>query len=253
MAKGILETIEVDPVRVGRVTVWLKGTTPMICNCMSAKVRRALLCPSGRKGKAEREQSLKHDPLAEYRDSMKKRAGDGPTRILVPAPAPKGAMAEAAKETKGTNAKQIGRLVNAVGTDCDLYGVPQMFMSVVRSADINHTPDIRTRALLPEWCMQVTLLFVKPQLSEKSILQLLCNAGVIIGLGDFRPEKGKGNYGQFEVVTEADCKSIIKSGGMKQQDAAIRDPKCYDADTEELFSWFDSEVDRRGKKDMLAA
>lgn len=253
MAKGILETIEVDPLKVGRVTVWLRGTTPMICNRMAAKAMRELLMPKGRKGKAEREQSLKHDPLAEYRNSMGKRVGDGPTRLLVPAPAPKGAMGTAALETKGTNKTQIGRLVWVEGRECDLYGVPEMFMAIVRSADMNKTPDVRTRAIIRDWCMPVTVLFVKPQLSEKSIVQLLCNAGIMVGIGDFRQEKGKGNFGQFEVVTEADCKAIIKAGGMKQQDAAIRDPKCYDSDTEELFSWFKAEVQGRGKGDMLAA
>lgn len=253
MAKGVLETIEVDPVKVGRVSVWLKGTTPMICNRMAAKAMRELLLPKGRKGKAEREQSLKHDPMSEYRNSMGTREGDGPTRLLVPSPAPKGCMATAALETKGTSKTQIGRLVWVEGRECDLYGVPEMFMSIVRSADMNKTPDVRTRAILREWCMPVTILFVKPQLSEKSIIQLLCNGGIMVGIGDFRQEKGKGNFGQFEVATEADCKALMKSGGMKQQDAAIRSPKCFDADTEELYSWFSAEVGNRGKKEMLSA
>ena len=105
MAKttGILEAIEVEPLRVGSITVWLKGRTPLICNRMAGKAMRELLFPKGRKGKAEREQSLKHDPLSEYRNSMSVRAGKGLTRIVFPSPAVKGAMATAALETKGTN------------------------------------------------------------------------------------------------------------------------------------------------------
>ena len=91
-ATGVLEAIEVEPLRVGSMQVWLRGITPLICNRLAAKARRELLCPNGRKSKAQREQSLKHDPVAEYRDSMNVRAGVGPTRIVFPAPAIKGSI-----------------------------------------------------------------------------------------------------------------------------------------------------------------
>lgn len=254
MAKtsGILEAIEVEPLRVGSMTVWLRGRTPLICNRMAGKAMRELLFPRGRKTTAEKQQLLKHDPMAEYRNSMSTRTGKGPTRLIFPSPAVKGSMASAALETKGTNKTQIGRLVWVKDYSCDLYGVPQLFMSVVRSADMNKTPDVRTRAILAEWCLPAVVQFVKPQMSENTIAQLLSNGGIIIGIGDFRQEKGKGNFGQFEVVTEADCKSIIKSGGLKEQDAAIKSPKCFDAESEELLAWFQAEVDQRGKKSMLA-
>ena len=93
-------------------------------------------------------------------------------------------MATAALETKGTNKTQIGRLVWVKDYTCDLYGVPELFMSVVRSADMNRTPDVRTRALLREWCLPVTIQFVKPQMTENAILQLLSNGGIIVGVGE---------------------------------------------------------------------
>ena len=251
-AKGILETIEVEPLKVGSMTVWIRGRTPLICNRMAAKACRELLFPKGRKSTAERQQMLKHDPVNEFRNSMNRRAEVGPTRLTMPSPAIKGSMATAALETKGTNKTQIGRLVWVKDYTCPLYGVPQLFMSVVRSADMNKTPDIRTRAMLTEWCMPATIQFVKPQMSEQAIMQLLSNGGIIVGIGDFRQEKGKGNFGQFEVVTEADCKDIIKNGGRKQQDAAIKNPTCVDADSEELLGWFSEEVKARGKEELLA-
>lgn len=252
-ASGVLEAIEVEPLRVGSMQVWLRGLTPLICNRLAAKARRELLLPKGRKSTAEKQQSLKHDPVAEFRDSMNVRSGVGPTRIVFPAPAIKGSMATAALETKGTNKTQIGRLVWVQNYSVDVYGVPELFMSVVRSADMNKTPDIRTRAILREWCMPATIQFVKPQMSEQAIMQLLSNGGIIVGVGDFRQEKGKGNFGQFSVVTEADCKDIIKAGGLKQQDAAIKTPVCFDSDTSELLGWFQEEVGTRGKKELLSA
>jgi len=156
-ASGVLEAIEVEPLRVGSMQVWLRGLTPLICNRLAAKARRELLLPKGRKSTAEKQQSLKHDPLAEYRDSMSVRSGVGPTRIVFPAPAIKGSMATAALETKGTNRTQIGRLVWVKDYSVDVYGVPELFMSVVRSADMNRTPDIRTRAILRDWSMPATI------------------------------------------------------------------------------------------------
>jgi hypothetical protein len=170
----------------------------------------------------------------------------------MPSPAVKGAMMTAALETKGTNKTQIGRLVWVQGYSCDLYGVPKVFMSIVRSADMKRTPDVRTRAMLLEWCIPVTIQYVMPQMSEQSIYQLLSNGGIIVGVGDFRQEKGKGNFGQFEVSTKEECQGIIDSGGMKQQDAAIKNPECVDADTEELLGWFQAEVKKRGKAQLLA-
>ena len=252
-ATGILEAIEVEPLRVGSMQVWLKGQTPLICNRMAGKAMRELLCPRGPKGTAEKQQTLKHDPVNEYRNSMSVRAGVGPTRLVFPSPAVKGSMATAALETKGTNKTQIGRLVWVKDYSVDLYGVPNLFMAIVRQADKNRTPDVRTRAILEEWCVPVTIQFVKPQMSEKAILQLLSNGGIIVGIGDFRQEKGKGNFGQFSVVTKKECMPIIKAGGLKQQDAAIKNPVCFDADTEELLGWFHEEVKSRGKQELLAA
>ncbi len=251
-AKGIIECIEVEPLRVGSVKVWLKGITPLICNRLAKKAKQELIFPRGRKTTAEKQQLLKHDPLKEYRDSMNVRSGHCPTRIMFPAPAVKGAMATAALETKGTNKTQIGRLIWVQGYRIEVFGVPQMFMAPVRSADMNKTPDIRTRAILPEWCMPVTIQYVKPQLSDRTIMQLLSNGGIIVGVGDFRQEKGKGSFGQFECSTEAKCKAIVKAGGMKQQAAAIKSPKCFDDETEELWAWFQEEVKLRGKAEMLA-
>ena len=252
-ATGILEAIEVEPLRVGTMKVWLKGRTPLICNRMAGKAMRELLFPKGRATTAEKQQRLKHDPVNEYRNSMSVRPGAGPTRVVFPSPAVKGAMATAALETRGTNKTQVGRLVWVKDYSCDLFGKPELFMAIVRSADMNKTPDVRTRAIFREWCLPVTIQYIKPQMSEEAIMQLLSNGGFIVGIGDFRQEKGKGNFGQFEVVTEADCKQIVKAGGLKQQDAAIKKPVCFDADTAELLGWFQEEVKTRGKAEMLAA
>ena len=69
--------------------------------------------------------------------------------------------------------------------------------SVTRSADINKTPDVRTRAIIPEWCLSATVQFTKPLLKENAIVNLMAAAGLTQGIDDWRQQKGSGNYGAF--------------------------------------------------------
>lgn len=85
-----------------------------------------------------------------------------------------------------------------------------------------------------------------PALNEKKCKDLLNVAGMISGLGDFRQEKGKGNFGQFEVVTEKECQDIINNGGRDVQDEALRSPDLYDESTKELYDWYVEEFEDRG-------
>jgi hypothetical protein len=239
--------ITIEKVHLGSAKVWIKGLSPMIFNCMSEKARHELLFPKGKKTTAERATQLKHDPLDEYRNSIYSRIGNGPTRLTFPAAGFKGAMSDAALEIPGAKKAQIQRLVWVVGDQVDIYGIPKLFMSVVRSSDMAHTPDIRTRAIVPEWACCVSVRFSTPTLNVTNLVNLLSTAGMLIGVGDFRQGKGKGNYGQFEVSEEESCKVIMASGGMAAQDAALKSPQFYDVESEKLYTWFEEERKKRGK------
>lgn len=227
-------------------TVGIIGTSPLIFNRMAEKARRELLLPRGRKTDADKRANLKHVPIEEYRASVYRNAGNTPkTRLCFPAPGFKGAMATAALDLPGTKKSEIGRLAWVEGTHVDIYGTPQLLMSVVRSADINKTPDIRTRAIVPEWACEVTVRFVRPKLQRVSVANLLTAAGITAGIGDFRQEKGKGSFGQFRVLMPDDpeFKRVMKTlGARKEQDAALENPVCFDAESEELLGWYADEV-----------
>ena len=244
--KEVQSAIEIKPLKSKTISVWIKGNSPFIYNAMSQKVWQQLILPSGKKTKAEKEQTIKHNPYQEYYNSTYRSILDGLTRLTFPASGFKAAMATAALEIPGAKKTQIGRLVWVVGEMVNMYGVPRMKMDIVRCADINKTPDVRTRAIVSEWCSKVTIQFVTPTLNETTILNLLEAAGLVIGIGDYRQEKGKGNYGQFSVCTESDVKHIIKAGSREQQDAALKDPEFYDIETEELYRWFNEECVARG-------
>jgi hypothetical protein len=138
------------------------------------------------------------------------------------------------------------------GDEIPIYGIPQLLMSVTRSADMNKTPDVRTRAILPKWACRIAIQYTTPLLKEQAIINLLAAAGITQGVGDWRVQKGSGNYGQFSLVSPDDKEfvRIIKEGGKNAQDKAIADPVCYDSETEELLSWFHVETKRRGFKEV---
>ena len=227
------------------------GTTPLIHNRMSQKVLQELLFPKGKKNAAEKAISLKHNPMEEFRNSPytidDEKAG---TLISILPTAFKGTMMTAALDMPGVARTQIKKHVYVEGQYIEIFGVPEVLCAVTRSADINRTPDVRTRAILPEWACRLTLKFTKPLLKEQSVANLLAAGGMVSGVGDWRQEKGSGNYGCFKLVSEddKDFQRIIKTMGRKAQIKGMEEAKPFDTETEELLSWFDAETKRRGFK-----
>jgi hypothetical protein len=241
--------LHIDALKQGRVTLRMIGTTPMYFNAMSAKAKRTLLIGGGKKTAAEKKE-LKHDPEQEFRDSVY-RAASGDTLLCFPAPGVKAAMATAALETAGVTKTTVNRLIFLPEQRVRIWGKPYLKMDVVRSADMNKTPDIRTRAFLPRWCSEIDIAYVTPTLSAYSVVSLLQNAGVIVGIGDFRQEKGRGSYGTFAVAGSEDMGAwqeawdeITQEGRAVQEDA-MEHPECADAETDELMVILQEERQRR--------
>jgi hypothetical protein len=246
VAKKELTELHIERLKQGRLTLRIVGTTPMYFNSMSVKAKRDLLLGGGRKTKAERA-NIKHHPLQEFRDSLyRKNYGD--TLLCFPAPGVKGAMATAALATAGISKVDVQRLIFLPEANMQIWGTPYLKMDVVRSADINKTPDIRTRAYLPRWCAEISVAYVMPTLNAHSIASILTNAGTIIGIGDFRQEKGKGSNGCFNVMGSDETSPLwdeLMKEGRDVQQAAFDNPTAADTDTEELLEFYRSEVMRR--------
>lgn len=245
MANKTDTTLQIDALKQGRVTLKLIGTTPLYMNSMSAKAKRTLLLGGGKKTAAEKKE-LKHDPEAEFRSSVY-RLPSGPTLLGFPAPGVKAAMATAALETAGVTKSSVNRLIFLPEQRVRVWGRPFMKMDVVRSADMNKTPDVRTRAFLPRWCAEVEIAFVTPTLSIHSIVSLLANAGTVCGIGDFRQEKGKGSYGTFSVAGDdgGDLWAELMAEGRDVQEAGMLDPEPADDETRDLMDILDEERVRR--------
>ena len=241
-------TLHIDALKQGRVTLTLVGTTGFYFNAMSSKAKRTLMVGGGKKTAAERKE-LKHNPEEEYRDTVYRMAS-GDTLLGFPAPGVKGAMATAALETAGVTKSSVQRLIFLPEQRIRMWGKPYLKMDVVRSADMNTTPDVRTRAFLPRWVAEIDIAYVTPTLSAHAIVSLLSNAGVIVGIGDFRQEKGRGSYGCFAVTGQdggewADYIAEIKREGRAVQQDALDNPEYADDETLELMDMLADERQRR--------
>lgn len=245
------ESVTILEVNKGSMEFCILGTSPLICNRMSEKAMRELLAPKGRKTTAEKAASMKHDPVQEYRDSPYQIIDESaPTLIGILPTSFKGSMRTAALDVPGAKKAQIGRLVYVHGEILPVWGIPKLFMAITRSADINRTPDVRTRAIIPEWACRIKIDFLKPIINEQSVANLLAAAGFQSGVGDWRQEKGSGNYGSFKLVSEDDPEfvRITSTMGRKEQIEALEHPVAHDKETSDLLAWFETEAQRRGMK-----
>lgn len=258
-AKNDSGEVRVGEMTRGQIEVTVIGESPLICNAMSAKASMELLLPK-KKTTAERAMSLKHEPYAEFKRSMyTSRSADSDALVVVKATSFKKSIMGAALDMPGAKKAQIGRLMYVEGLyspdEICIYGVPQMMMSITRSADMNKTPDVRTRAIFPTWCATFSVSFATPMLNQTTIANLLSGAGLTQGIGDWRVEKGSGNYGRFRLADPADpVVQLLKATGDRRAQAdAILSPEYYDSETEELATWFDEEIERRGQAKLLTA
>lgn len=249
------EEIVIQEVQEGQVSCYIVGKTPLISNRLAEKAKWELLLPKGKKTASDRASNLKHDPVAEFRASAYRMPDKAETLLGFPALCIKRAISAAALDLPGASKSQIGRLTYVTGETLCVYGTPKLFMRPTRSSDMNRTPDIRTRCIIPEWAIKVEINFVKPVLSATTVLNLLSAAGLYNGLGDWRQQKGSANYGQFQILPLKDEKTIasILKQGFDVQKKAMDAAEAYDDESEELLAWFKSEVKNRGKSDLLAA
>jgi hypothetical protein len=241
--------IQIVAVQQERVQFVVRGTSPLILNRLAEKARRELLMPAPPKNRVTKATTLKHDPYSEFRSSPYRISDPSSSTLIgMPSSAFKGALRGAALDQPNAKKTEIGRLSYVEGEFVAIYGTPELLLSVVRQAGMNRTPDIRARAILREWAAVVTISFIRPNLTATGIGNLLAAAGITQGVGDWRPEKGAGAYGQFTLTDASDpvVERLMATGGRTAQEAAMNDPSAYNEETLELLSWFDGETSQRG-------
>lgn len=251
--------IDIAYPRQDEVVVHLLGARPLYHHRLSMGAMQELLLPSPRKNAAAKAANMKHNPIEEYRQTPYLSVGDHhPARLLMRADALKSALGTAALETAGVFKSEVGRDVY-VQPDTGIYlyvwGRPVLSMEPVRMSDLRRTPDIRTRAVCPEWCARARIKYLSDRFSATAIVNLLARAGIVSGWGDARQEKGARSEGLWEVVNENDQRwqQIYRTQGRAVQDAALETPEFLDDVSETLFTWYGEEVERRGRREKAGA
>jgi hypothetical protein len=250
IAKKKTVELDVPVIERGRLTVCVIGRQPLIINRMSQKAWHELLLPQ-KKTAATRAANLKHNPLQEFRDSAYTLPDGSPTLLGMPATAFKAAMRSAALRIEGATKQEVGEMLYVEGDAhgfVPIWGQPQVFSTITRNSDPGHTPDVRTRCLVWPWATRLQIIFTRPYLNEKSVLNLLAMAGMTQGVGDGRANKGWANYGEFAPGGDDVVEELIAQWARTQQVDTMANPIAFDSETSGLLEWFDTELDRRGVK-----
>lgn len=251
---GSQQEVDIAEMETEEVSFCILGTTPLLMHAFNKKLREMLL-PSPKKNAAQKASSLKHNPIQEFRDSVYILPDpNDPTLLCLKATAFKGALCGVATDIPGSTRAQVGRLVRVVGEYAPIWGIPHLSMWQTKPPTLNAAPDVSSKAALPEWASVIRILFQKPLITVKTVSKLLMAAGQIRGVGDYRTEKGMGNYGSFSIVdpTNEDFRRIVETSGRQEQfDALFADtPLFLNRETEEMYTWYLNEIDLRGMGEL---
>ena len=169
-----VDRLVIDRVEPRTARLRMIGTTPLYMNAMTDHAKKTLLIGGTRKTAADKAR-IKHDPLNEFRGSAYRYRGEE-TALGFPQTGIKAALCDAAMETGGVTKAKSKRLLFVHSGRVAVYGTPYLKMDVVRSSDINRTPDVRTRCYLPRWACEVEIGFMAPHLNVESVMTLFANA-----------------------------------------------------------------------------
>jgi hypothetical protein len=236
---------------------YLLGLSEVVPHAVSAKVALGLLDPPPKKNAAERASTSKHSPWEEFREAAYQFEDheDTPTRLYLTGRSFRAAVASVALDIPGARRTQIARLTSVPLEKVPLFGIPRIVTQLVKSSDMKRTPDVRTLPALMPWAIKVGFQFPEALISAKMLLNLVANAGLICGVGDGRPEKGKLTRGRWVVVDHDDERwhRIAEASTRKAQDDALADPEFFDRESENLLRAFIAARARRGVKPTDAA
>ena len=191
-------TLQIDPIRMGRMRVPIIGTTPLIVHRFSEKAKRILLeSQQGRKAPKEPK-----DPQAEYEACFYRMEDDS---YGLPADAFKQATVGAArfygKAQLTMTALKLFIFVhgepggNERRAMVRIDGEPQMREDVAR---VGKGTEMRYRPEFWPWTASLDVTFPLSTLTDSTVLSLIDAGGMAVGVGEWRPERG-GTFGTYRV------------------------------------------------------
>lgn len=202
-----------------QLAVRLKGETPLLMHRWSQKaimemVGKMVGLPVPKMPK---------DLTAEYEASYYRNTNGA---VAMPCRIVKACIIEGAIGTFGVTSKaELKRGLRVLGYTSPLK-MPRPMRADHRIASNNGSPDMRARAVIPQGYHFDVVLQFGTQLTPDKVISALESAGALIGLCDWRPERG-GDYGTFgvEVLPEKEIARILKECALPEEEYVI--PKEY--------------------------
>lgn len=183
--------IVVPPIERGTMKLTIRGVSPLLSHKFSDKNKDEML---SKQMKQAKQAKAAKDPEADYKESIYYTRDGKPG---FPASGIKKACVEACSFIDGITKVQARGALFIKGDVLPIRGDPTMHEAIVRLN--GRTADIRYRAEYPEgWEIDLEVLFNPRVISAESIVNLIENAGMSVGIGDWRPQKS-GSFGMFEV------------------------------------------------------
>lgn len=188
-------TIQITRLATETLLVPIVSTAPLIMHNWSAKAKQKMLDTQQKRASIKEPRN----PEEEYESSFyRAKTGYG-----FPAIGFKSATVEAARfYDKSVTKVGLRQFLFFKGEFSDndiqalfpIEGEPRMRQDMV-TVGVSGT-DLRYRAEFPEWSTVLVVTYVTSSLTQDSVLSLIGAAGLGVGIGDWRPEKG-GDFGTF--------------------------------------------------------
>lgn len=194
------DVITLPALRVRRMAVRIRGTSPLIVNCWSEKAKREIA--DKQQGKPRLKKAAK-DPTAEYNAARYVVEG----KDCIPAVGVKKALMAAAvfadlfKTTTGMSLFVIGELGGGQWIPLR-FDHRRMREDTVRVGTVSKSADLRYRPEYTGWSVEFVVEFNESAISAEEVLNLVRIAGFSVGLHEWRPQKGGGDFGRFELAME---------------------------------------------------
>lgn len=215
------EVISIKPIETAKVTVRVRGITPLIMHCWDEKAKLMML--EAQQGKKQGKKKPVRNPVADFIHSMYWLSGkpaitddmtpddcEAAFNEAISNGATFGFPATAFKQGAQAAAYRLGWVKNQMGLrgsffiDGDADGMVQIHSDppIMREDMVRvgmGVADLRYRGEFPNWYADLRITYNRSgQYDLDAIINAINAGGFVCGVGEWRPEKD-GNFGRYEV------------------------------------------------------